>query len=544
MNMDYFLKSPINIDLLKVDEKNKVTLKEVKTAEIFSNNNNFHSEGLYSNQIFGANGTEIRNRTFGYIDLKINILHPMIYTAISNLKNFYEKILNGSLLAEFNKEKGEFIKSNSPSADTGYHFFIKHIEDLKFEKNNSDTRNFYIDLLDKAIKEKTYSLRYHLVLPAGLRDYTIDANGKPQEDEINKLYRKLIFHSSFIDKDIAIRNPSSYDSIRYSLQNASNEIFEYIKSLLEGKHKLIMGKWLTRKIFNSTRNVLTGQIEPIANIDDPARLGYNEVYIGIHQFLRALVPKSIYEIKNAYIKDIFVENNTFAYLTNSKTLKKEEVLSTHIQKKYDLWTSSEGIEKVIASLNNLDLRHLPITLNKNKHYMGLLYRDDKYFKFIQDIDELPDGYDKNKVSPITLAEFLYISCHHLSGNFPGFLTRYPITGYGSIIPVNAKLLTTSRSLSLERLDDNWSPSGDIAHSFPIRNLEFFNAISVHVSKYGKLQADVDGDTVSFTAVLTDEAKNEVDEYFKKRNYYISPEREFYFGISTDTLDATLSYMTG
>ena len=541
--MDYFLKSPINIDLLRVDEKNKVTLKEVKTAEIFSNNNNFHTDGLYSNQIFGVNGTELRNRVFAYIDLKIDVLHPMIYTAISNLKSYYIGVLNGSVLAVWDNTTKEFVKSNLSNADTGYDFFMKHIEDLKFEKNNSDTRNFYIDLLEKSIKEKSYRLRYHLVLPAGLRDYTIDQNGKPQEDEINKLYRKLIFHSSFIDKDVAIRNPSGYNSIRNSLQNTTNSIFEYIKSLLEGKHKLIMGKWLSRKVFNSTRNVLTGQIEPIAKIDDPTRLGYNEVYVGIHQFLRSIVPKSIYEIKSKYIREIFVENNTFAYLTNAKTLKKEEVLSTHIQKEHDLWTSSDGIEKVIASLGNLDLRHLPVSLNKNKHYLGLLYRDDKYFKFIQDIDEAPEGYDKSKISPITLAEFLYISSYHLSGQVPGFVTRYPITGYGSIIPVRAKLLTTSRSETLERLDQNWLPSGDISYSFPVKDLEFFNSISVHVSKYGKLQADVDGDTVSFTAVLTDEAKEEVENYFTKRNYYISPEREFYFGISTDTLDSTLNYLT-
>lgn len=543
MNVESLKKLPINIDLLRVLDKDLVKINKVKEIQIFDNNNNFHPEGLFSTTIFGNVGTEYRSRTFAYIDLNIDIIHPLIYYAIINLKSFYKQILDGTALAIWNDKTKEFEKSNSEEAKTGYNFFYEHIEELKFEKNDSEKRSFLIDLFNKSIKEDKYKLRYFLVLPAGLRDYTIDNNGKPQEDEINSYYRKLLFQSNIIDSTIAKKTPEVYDEVRNSLQKISLDIFEYIKSLLEGKHKLILGKWLTRKIFNSTRNVLSNAIEKSNNINDPNRLGYNETYVGLHQFLKSLVPKTIYEIKNKYIKDIFIENNNFAYLTNAKTLKREEVLNTHIQKDYDMWSSSDGIEKVIASFANLDLRHLPILLNKGKHYLGLIYNDGKYFKFLQDIDSVPDNFDKSKISPVTLAEFLYMSIYSLSGKYPGLITRYPITGYGSIYPTILKLKTTNVYETLEELDSDWKPTGNIAYSFPVRNKDFFNSISANISHYKALGADVDGDTLSLIALTTEEAVNEINDYLTKREYYISQENKFYFSISTDTLDAVLSFMT-
>lgn len=544
MDIKSFQNLPFNIDLLTVKEEEINKLKQVKEIQIFDNNNNFHPDGLFSTVIFGGIGTEYRKRTFGYIDLKTEILHPLIYYAIITLKSFYKDILSGSILAEWDNKTKQFIKSNKAESNTGYSFFMEHITELQFEETGSEKRHFFIELFNKAIKDNKYKIKYFLVLPAGLRDYTIDANGKPQEDEINTYYRKLISQSNLIDPTIAKKTPSIYDSISFSLQNTSLTLFEYLKSLLEGKNKLILGKWLTRKIFNSTRNVLSSYIEKSTHMNDPNRLKFNQTVVGLHQFLRCLVPKTMYEIKNKYIKDIFIENNSFAYLTNAKTLKREEVLNTHIQKDYDLWTSPDGLEKVIASFGNLDIRHIPITLNKGKHYLGLIYTDDKYFKFLQDIDNVPEGINKENIKPITLAEFLYISIYHLNDKIPTLITRYPITGYGSIYPTYMKIKTTNRYKILEELDHEWKPSGNIAHSFPIRDLDFFNTLSVHNSHLQNLGADFDGDTISCTALLTEESMNEIKDILHRKEYYISPNGNFYFSNDTDVLSATLSYMTG
>lgn len=543
MDVTTFKNLPINIDLLRVSDNDLTRIEKIDTGAIFDSSTNFHPQGLFSTTVFGAVGSEYRSRRFGYIDLGVTIMHPLVYYAVINLKAFYKQIAEGKTLAVFDPKTKSFEKSTDATAQTGYQFFISHVHELKFEKNESDKRNFLIDLFEKSVKEGKHTMRYVLVLPAGLRDYYVDPDGKPQEDEINSFYRKLISQSAIVDPIAVKKTPEVYDNVASGLQDVSLELFVYLKSLLEGKHKLVLGKWLSRKIFNSTRNVLSSAIDKTNSIDDVNRLRYNESQVGLHQFARACVPKSLYEIKNKYIKMIFVENTTTAFLTNAKTLRKEEVLNSHIQKDYELWTSSQGLEKVIASLGNLNTRNFPVLVNKGRHYLGLVYRDEKYFKFFQDITELPEGFDKSKVAPVTLAEMVYMSLYHLNGKYPGMITRYPITGYGSIYPCYVKLATTMSSFTLEELDEEWKPSGNVASSFPDARSDYFNTCSVHPSHLGALGGDFDGDTVSMTMCLTDESIEEITAYLDRKEYYINDTGSFSFSNSTDTLDTVLAYIT-
>lgn len=543
MNINAIDKLPFNIDLLQVQESDLSKVGKISESKIFDNMNNFHSEGLFSTTIFGAVGSEYRAQMFGYIDLKITIFHPLVYYAIINLKAFYKQIAEGKVTAIFNPKTGEFEKSNSEEASTGIHFLYSHTKQLKFEKNQSDKRNFLIDMFNEAVRKNNYSLRYLLVIPAGIRDYIVDENGKPQEDEINSFYRRLISQSTLVNEITAKKAPEVYDSLAIGMQNTTLELFEYLKSLLEGKNKLILGKWLSRKIFNSTRNVLSSSIDKSSNVNDQNRLGYNQCLVGLHQFIRAAVPKSTYEIKNKYIKNVFIENSSRAILVNTKTLLKEEVENSSIQKEYDLWTSSEELLKTISMLENLTNRNDPIVLNKGKHYLGLLYRDDKYFKFFSSIDELPDTFSKDKVTPVSLGELMYMSVYDMNGKYPGFVTRYPITGYGSVYPAYVKFITTTESDTLEELDENWFPSGKIASSFPRKNSNYFNTCAVHPSHLGALGGDYDGDTVSLTMLLSDEAIEEVNKFTSRREYYVNNENEFVFSCDTDILSAVFAFMT-
>lgn len=536
-------RTPVNISIVKVDDASAKRLGKVETGQIFNNMNLFHPDGLFSSEIFGNIGSEYRSRTFGIINLNIPILHPLIYRTVISLKGFYKQIAEGKVTAIFNPKTGEFEKNNTEEASTGYNFFFRHISELKFEKNESDSRSFQIDLFNKALKEDTYLIDKLLVMPAGLRDYTVDANGKPQEDEVNSFYRKVLAQANIVDPTAAKKNPELYDSVAAGLQKICLELYEYIESLLDGKNKLILGKWVSRKIFNSTRNVISSYVEVARNVKDPRRLGYNEVLVGLHQFARASAPKSLYEIKNNYIRDIFIENTTSAYLVNAKTLHREEVLNSYIQKEYDLWTSSDGLEKVIASLGNVDVRNRPITLNKGKHYLALIYRDDKYFKLVQDIDDVPEGWDRNKVRPVTLTEFIYMSLYKMDGQYPGFATRYPITGFGSIYPAMVRVTTTTDTDTLEELDSQWNPTGSKASNFPINDSEHFSTMVIHHSHLASLGGDFDGDMLSLTMTLSDEAVAEVKTYLSRKEYYVSDTGSFVFSNDTDILSAILSSIT-
>ena len=544
--MSEVIKTPTNLSIVKVDSSNVRNIGEVKTGQIFDTTNAFHPEGLFSAQIFGPVGSEGRNRTFGRINLNIDIMHPLIYQTVITLKAFYKKIIDGTATAIFDTKLKDFVPSNEPKADTGYAFFIKHMPDIVFIRNNSEHRDFKIRLFEKTLKEGSALINYLLVMPAGMRDYVVDSTGKPQEDEINTFYRRIIAQATIIDPTRAKRTPDVYNAAAVGLQRSIDDLYEYVKSLMDGKNKLILDKWVGRKIFNSTRNVISSPIDKSNSLDDKRKMGFNEVVVGLHQFARSSSPKSLFEIKNKYIRDIFPDNSTSGFLTNVKTLKREEVLNTHIQKDYDLWTSPEGLEKVVASLGNLDIRNSSITLNKGKHYMGLLYRDRKVFKFFQDIDELPEGFSKDNVKPVTLFEFIYMSLYSMDGKYPGFATRYPITGFGSIYPAKIRLSTSADTDTLYELNSIWEKHTDeeyCAVSFPIDSSEHINTMIVHESHLKALGGDYDGDALSLTMVLSDEAVKEVDDYLDKKDYYVTDTGSFIFSSSTDTMDAVLKYIT-
>lgn len=534
---------PFNIDLISLSENDIKTLQETKSLGIFdSTKTNFDPDGLFSTQIYGRVGTEYRNRIFSYINLKLPILHPLIYKSIIDVGSIYEGIMKSTEYVVWDNKIKNFVKSNVLEGQTGYEYFISHLNEIKFEETSSITRKFKIDTIYSAIEENKHLMKYCLVIPAGLRDYVLGDDGRPQEDDINKLYRKLL-NQSFIIINTNKNNLETYNNIRYNMQKVVYEIYEYIKNLLEGKNKLIQGKWMARKTFNSTRNVATPNIEKSSNINDPTRLKYNETFVGLHQFLRSVSPLTLHNIKTKYLKNVFIGDSSIAILTDVNTLKKVQVTTTDIQKDYDLWLSNDGLDKIIENYENIYTRHDYITLGNNKYYLGLIYQDDKGFKFLQDIDDVIEGIDKNKIRPITITEFLYMSVYELDGKIPAFITRYPVSNFGSIYPSILRLKTTTKSKILNEYDDEFNLTDKVASFFPIKDIDFYNTTSVHPSHNSRLTLDFDGDTLSVQAVMSDEAKEEVFNYLKSPDYYFDTENQLNFSIETVTLNSVLAYMT-
>ena len=85
-----------NLDLLILDDQMAKQMKEVKSLAIFqSSKKEFDPEGLFSVQIFGPIGHEQRSQMPAYIDLKIPILHPLVFRTLISLKAAYLDILEG-----------------------------------------------------------------------------------------------------------------------------------------------------------------------------------------------------------------------------------------------------------------------------------------------------------------------------------------------------------------------------------------------------------------------------------------------------------------
>ena len=479
MNLDMI---PFNIDLITGDAAGFRLLQPIKVMDIMEGQTkNFHPHGMFSVDIFGNVGSEKRNSTFAYIDIKLDVFHPVLFKAIVDSKALYGDIMAGKLYAIFDPELKDFVPSNAVDGHTGYSFFTGHYNELQLEKRPSQKREFNIKVLEK-YKERPFFNKL-LVLPAGLRDYEIDKTGKPSEDEVNKLYRKVYSITNLVDANLIKTNVDYFDAMRYNLQLSIIAIYNYFKAILEGKNGLVLGKWGKRKVFNSTRNVLTSHIPKLNELHDPRTVNVNQTVVGLYQYLRSILPLAVNLIRNKYLHKVFVGPNSPATVVNMKTLHKESV---NIDLEYyDQWNLYEGIEKIAAKFGQEKMRHEPIIVDG--YYLGLLYKGpDNTFKFIQDINEVPNDRDKKDVSPITYAEFLYMSVYDKANTVPNLITRYPITGYGSIYPSFAYLKTTNNSEILHELDEFWEPLDKPALEFPVRSSSFYNSMSVNNSHLSRL----------------------------------------------------------
>lgn len=473
---------PFNLSLLILTPENTRGLGQVKVLDVFSAaSKNFHPEGLFSIETFGKVGDEKRSRLYGYINLNVPIFHPVLYKSLIGLKELYAQIMAGSAYAKFNPVTKDFDAANITDGQTGYAFFVKHFPELQFEERKSTSREFAIKLINK-YRDKAFIDKL-IVLPAGLRDYVVQPNGKPEEDEINTLYRKVLSNATVIGTQTKT-DLTHVDSTRYGLQNAVQEVFSYIVNLLEGKGKLIQGWWTNRNVHNSTRNVITAVVPKSNFLGDEHAISPNHTVVGLYQEIRAIFPVAVNLIREV-ASQIFTGPNNPARLVDPKTLMGESVSIDPVH--YDEWMTQEGIESILNRFEIEALRHDEVKVGS--YYFALLYNDGERVKLFHGLQELPDGFKKDYVKPITYAELFYLAIFKRVREIPVFVTRYPVIGYGGIYPSYVYMKTTTRSQSLKVLAEDWTDTGDVANEFPISGVPFVNSMSPASSHLARLGAD-------------------------------------------------------
>lgn len=531
---------PFNVELLILTDENVKNVRAVKVLDIYDGSSkNLHPDGLFSTEIFGKYGEEKRNRMFSYIKLNMGVFHPVIYKALIDLKSLYEGILSKKAYAVWNDEIKDFVESDITHGETGFNFFVSHFKDIKFDSKNSTEREFNIKLVEKY--KHNCILDKLIVIPAGLRDYTIDEQTKkPSQDEINLMYVKALSIASIAENVNKNLNIEFLDTPRYNIQLTVMEIYNYLKSLLEGKNKLITGKWASRKIYDSTRNVLTSYISESTELFGDKSVSTNQTVVGLYQLLRNILPLAINKIRTGFLSEVFIGPNSPAMLVNKETLKKEMI---NIDSSYyDKWMTNEGIESLIALYGQENIRHNPIEIEDK--YIGLIYLGKDTFKLIHDIDSVPsDMLEGAIIRPITFTELLYISIYKEANDIPNIVTRYPVAGYGGIYPSYTYLKTTVKSEVRTELDYDWKPIDLKAMEFPIINKSFYNSVSVAQPHVKKLGADFDGDKVSFTCLLTDDAKEEIRKLLNSRKFYVGVDGRMAFSASTPITNLVLASMT-
>lgn len=531
---------PANIWVLEPKNLNLSRARQVTSLDMFeTNSKNFHDQGLFSVSIFGRVGSDERDSRFGYIDTKLPIFHPFILKMLMSLKKLYGSIISGKAYAIWDEKTKDFIDSDPIAGRTGYEFFMSHWKDINHKRTESNERDVKIAIVEKNKDAALSSIV--VVIPAGLRDLTIDNTGRPKEDVVNGFYRSIIAGSNNVPKEVS-GNMEAFNNTRLSMQRAFNEVYEHYSNLLNGKGGLIQSRWGSRKVMYSTANVFTSMNTSRVSIADPTAFTMNDTGVGLYQALKGMLPVVVREIRTGWMSRVFSDQEGYASVTDKETLKRVRVNVSSDD--YDLWNTSTGIEKTVNHFKEHSIRNRPVEIAGN--YVGLFYRNGDFFKFIQDIGELPVGVPKEAVRPITYIDIMYTSIARSHDLNPCLITRYPITGIGSIYPSRARILTTAKSDNLtyqpEANDDLLK--GNYAHYPNVVNPEYVDSLQPHPSRLAGLGADFDGDKGSCNFLYTDEAKLEVTNFLASPSAYVDPRGGFYNSPITETAQRVIVAITG
>lgn len=477
---------PFNVSLLDPSRKRLGNLKPVTSVDIYSGaTDDFHSEGLFSIEIFGKLGTEERGLNFSYIDINTFVLHPVVYHELVSIKHLYKDIINAKQYAKWDDETSDFIRSNEEEGNTGYGFFMSKFKDIKFRRNRSDIRNLRIDLIEKYINNCLY--RYVPVIPAGLRDIVVDAGGKIKQDEINDYYRKLLFVSRTVNVVSEDYDNEIHDRNRMILQTTVNEIYATFKRMLEGTDGLIQSKWGSRQIFNGTANVIGSMDWSVVDIEGPTAKNVNDTVVGLLQMIKAALPVTLHCLKQGIVGHVFDDNDAQLQLINPKTLQLEYVNLSSQER--DKWITQTGLTKLIEGYREPTIAHKPVMVGK--HYLALIYDDGEYFKVFNDLNEMPEDFSKDYVRPLTWCELFYTSCYVKFRTLYGLVTRYPILGLGSIYPSRCYTKTTVKGNIRKPLGLMWDKDEDlpVAPEMPIAGEELVHLLIPSTSTLKGLGGD-------------------------------------------------------
>jgi hypothetical protein len=532
------LSVPFNVFFLELKPATLMRMRPTTSLEIFDNANNLHPDGLFSTLTFGKVGDPLRMQKFSYIDIKVDILHPVMYRAIGKLKRFHTDILAGREYAVWNEELKDFDRSNIIEGQTGYEFFMRHMKSIVYPPNKSVQRQQNIELFNK-FKDKALVNKI-VVMPAGFRDVEID-NGRVTLDEINGFYKTILSIANTISPTALQTNIEMLNRSRFRLQTAFNELFAHLERMIQGKRGFLLGSWASRSPMNGTRNVITALVTRTNELGAPGSITMNDTVLGIYQAMKAYMPVARFLVRNKYLPLIFSSVERPARLVDPKTLKMVDVqLKPQV---FDRWNTDEGVEKIISAFGEESVRHKPLMIDG--HYMGLVYRGpDATFKFLQDIDDLPPHLDKKNVTPMTFVELMYMSIGNKLNEYPMFVTRYPVTGVGSIYPSFAYVKTTIAQDQRRELNDLWQPWGETFYSFPVPGGEFVNSLIPHPMHISPLGADFDGDMCSANGTYTDESKVEIKNFLSKKKAYVGTDGRFIYPAGTDTISLLLHNLTG
>ena len=243
------------LDSEKFIKENKLIGPVVSPQFFMGKTYNFHPEGLFSEEIFGIEGSIERKQKISWIDLNCQIIHPVFFEIMQ--KRLFRKInelLSGDKNFDFD-ENGELVESDNGPI-TGLTSFINNIHKWKIkdsEEEDSD-RNKVIQIFYNNIKSGTFLMDKLLVPSPDYREVSIDLEKNDiMVNPMNDIYRSIIVLSNQL-KSVS---ESIFDILSFRMQLLIRDLYELIKTKVSKKSGVIRNLMLGKRVDFSARTVIT-----------------------------------------------------------------------------------------------------------------------------------------------------------------------------------------------------------------------------------------------------------------------------------------------
>ena len=241
------------MSVIKILDVNKFTrgLKPVTTTEIKTRSGEFNPNGLFSEEIFGAEGSLDRSKRFSFLQLSTPVIHPTLFRHIIRLERKLEKWFSTEQSFKIT-EDGSIVEDDDGVA--GIASFIEEFPKIKWRAGSAQREEF-IKGIERNYKAGTLFIDKIPVLPPDVRPIFEDENGQTTLDELNPVYIDIL-RKSFQIKS-AGSSGQFFDLLNWGLQISVNNHDKYIKKKVEKKQGLIRGNMLGKRIDFSGRAVIT-----------------------------------------------------------------------------------------------------------------------------------------------------------------------------------------------------------------------------------------------------------------------------------------------
>jgi len=225
-----------------------------------SGRNSLNKKGLFSEEIFGRMGSRDRKKTYGYINLKLDFIHPEVYRILTSINTDLTKLIIGK--ENYILDNNNNLVQDDENGKSGVFYFIQIINNINWDNIKIEKPKhirFIKENKDKLLINKL------VILPAGFRDIQITKTGKQfiQYGEINKTYSTLINQTEMLSDDLDLFDEELMGSLYKSIQRNLINVNTWIKSKIKGKHGMIRGGMLKKSVDYSARLVIV----PDNNLD-------------------------------------------------------------------------------------------------------------------------------------------------------------------------------------------------------------------------------------------------------------------------------------